>query len=680
MIIKFALKNIRHTIDHLPIFLLSVSFSIMVAFSFFMISMNERVQKDLINQLSDNIWGQAMSSLISIHYFIIFFIFLFILYANNFFMRQRKRDISVLLLAGFSKFRIALYFMAQIFIVGLICMISGIGLGFIFTRLIYMFLLKLMSLDIPPAIGWNSEATNALILWFALALALLFLNTIYHITRTKASFIVNEESRFKKIKEHLWLQIVLGLTSLSVLIFELIWWAFYLPANTRSDYYMADQADFGFVGLCASVIACYGLFKWTIPGVINLIKKMRLQNDVQLIWLNNLKRSMLQNSFVLTIITVTSIIALAIFSALSYAYPYRQREVQLNSPTQLSLTKRMVPEVKKVTERYDVGLNELGQTEVKVFVGKDGAESQAVSFIKLTDYNSFVERIFGKSSLSLAEGQAIYLLDVDNDAATGTALENIRTFLRHNTVVGGVKQLDPRGSSKFFPMGRYMYFSDALVVRDDYFAKIVGEYDYTILGFNLSGKLSPKFKRAMALLEQSNKLSTVSYLTKNKAGKYLVAKNYSDNFLSSKLEMNYQDQDNDRFKQLIGLAVFVLLFLGLLLILASGNLLLLKLQDTTFDNIHDFRIYHRLGGTRKELKKILRHQTSFFLFAPVVLAIIANLAFLPVMVGEFQVFNYTWPIVVFVVYGLLNGLFYYVAYRNFDTLIYTSVIDRKGES
>ena len=61
------------------------------------------------------------------------------------------------------------------------------------------------------------------------------------------------------------------------------------------------------------------------------------------------------------------------------------------------------------------------------------------------------------------------------------------------------------------------------------------------------------------------------------------------------------------------------------------------------------------------------------------MAVIANLAFLPVMTGEFKVAGYGWPIVVYIIYITLNSLFYYIAYRNFDTLIYKSVIEKKGD-
>ncbi|WP_252897861.1 hypothetical protein [Amylolactobacillus amylophilus] len=49
------------------------------------------------------------------------------------------------------------------------------------------------------------------------------------------------------------------------------------------------------------------------------------------------------------------------------------------------------------------------------------------------------------------------------------------------------------------------------------------------------------------------------------------------------------------------------------------------------------------------------------------------------MTGEFKVAGYVWPIVVYIIYITLNSLFYYIAYRNFDTLIYKSVIEKKGD-
>ena len=677
MIIKFALKNIKHTVDHLPIFLLSVSFSIMVAFSFFQISMNDRVKRELVENVGI-LGNQGLATLISIHYFIIFFIFLFVLYSNNFFMRQKRRDVSVLLLAGFSKLQIASYFMVQILVIGLICLTAGIGLGLIFSRLIYMFLLKLMALDIAPILSWDLQAVQEMAVLFALAMLILFLNIIYHITKTRVSFIVDKETRFKKPKENWLIQVPFGLFSLFVLAYELYWWLADLPFRMQHNLTTISQVPAVIASF--SIVACYGFFKWTLPLMINLVKKMRLQNDVQLIWLNNLKQSLLQNSFVLTIITLASIVALAIFSALSYAYPYRQQQIQRDSPTQLSITAAKLPAVEKIASRNDVKLSKRGETKVKVLVDQNGGEYSAWSFIQFSSYNQFIGQMFHKLPVHLEPNETIFLSDTGEDNSPAAGRANASEFLLRAQIATGTPELKITDQSKYFPMGRYMYFSNTLVVTDGLFAQITPQYEYRVLGFSLEGELTTKFKRAMAQLSKTGERDPVVYLGLNQAGKVQVDTSYDmEHYIASKQEFNFLEQENDRFKQLIGLAVFVLLFLGLLLVLASGNLLLLKLQDSTFDNLHDFRIYRRLGGTRRELKRILLRQTSIFFFAPVFMAVIANLAFLPVMTGKFKVAGYGWPIVVYIIYITLNSLFYYIAYRNFDTLIYKSVIEKKGD-
>lgn len=675
MFTKLALKNLRQILSRMPIFLMSVAFAIMVDFSFFVIGTDDSLASKINSQFTVTSVGIS-DTLLSMHGFIIFFLVLFLLYSNNFFMKKRKRDISVLLLQGFSKLQISLYFMVQEFLMGLVLLVLGLFLGTIFVRLIYMFFLKIVGLQFTLAVGVSlSDFTHYFLIFIGL-MFFMFLNTIYHVSKTQPNFRDDANRRLVVSSPKKFFKHCFGILSVIILVIDFYIIIFELPQQSMSN-------DLSVIGLLLIVFGgpfgVLGLFRWVFPDFVDLFKKIHFVSDNQLIWLSNAKNSFHQSSFILTLISVISILALFIFMVLSYAYPYRQEEVKIDSPTALSVNSNYQKEFDDIVTKSKIQLTPLVLVNVKSVNYGDRGQS----FIDVDSYNASWQTAAVKvPKVTLKQNQALFLGENQHNSQ---AYRQAKKDLTKGNLDNNVPVLSLKDTSPYFPLGRVMYIGGCFVVSKKVFNQIKADYSYAIQNYDFKNgggasgtSLNKKFDQ---LVEDRVIAGTNTLYFSASNGEIIVSKNSADNQIGMMQVINYAGPSNLVFKQSIGLIAFILVFLGILLILSSGNLLLLRVQGVLYDNLPDFKTYRKLGATKAEILLILRNQTLVFYFAPMTVAILTVWSFMPLM-NSLGIFESNNSILLFggvmVGYVLLNLIFYFVAYRDFSHLIYSSVFERRS--
>ena len=86
---KIAFKNLKRNFSFYSLYLVSVSFVLMVYFCFTSFSMNEIIME----KISSDGRVEMMSSVVAI--FIIAFVVFYMFYSNNFFMRRRIKELGI---------------------------------------------------------------------------------------------------------------------------------------------------------------------------------------------------------------------------------------------------------------------------------------------------------------------------------------------------------------------------------------------------------------------------------------------------------------------------------------------------------------------------------------------------------------------------------------------------------
>lgn len=92
-----ALKNLKRNFSFYSLYLVSVSFVLMVYFCFTSFSMNEIIMA----KISSDGRVEMMCSVVAV--FIMAFVVFYMFYSNNFFMRRRMKELGIYALLGYRK-------------------------------------------------------------------------------------------------------------------------------------------------------------------------------------------------------------------------------------------------------------------------------------------------------------------------------------------------------------------------------------------------------------------------------------------------------------------------------------------------------------------------------------------------------------------------------------------------
>ena len=92
-----ALKNLKRNFSFYSLYLVSVSFVLMIYFCFTSFSMNEIIME----KISSDGRVEMMCSVVAV--FIMAFVVFYMFYSNNFFMRRRMKELGIYALLGYRK-------------------------------------------------------------------------------------------------------------------------------------------------------------------------------------------------------------------------------------------------------------------------------------------------------------------------------------------------------------------------------------------------------------------------------------------------------------------------------------------------------------------------------------------------------------------------------------------------
>lgn len=72
-----------------------------------------------------------------------------IIYANQFLLKRRKKELGIYMILGMKKGRISRIFVGETLCVGAISLVTGLLLGFVFSQGISIIALKLFAISLP---------------------------------------------------------------------------------------------------------------------------------------------------------------------------------------------------------------------------------------------------------------------------------------------------------------------------------------------------------------------------------------------------------------------------------------------------------------------------------------------------------------------------------------------------
>lgn len=173
---KLICRNVQKNLQDYIIYFLTLTISVSMFYAFNSIRTQPALKDlDATKQLLSEQLGILLSALSVIVAIVLAF---FILYANQFLLKRRKKELGIYMLLGMEKGKISRIFAGETLCVGIVSLLSGLILGLLLSQGLSMFSLRLFAIDMSSfQFVFSMSALKKTIGCFALIfLIVMFLN------------------------------------------------------------------------------------------------------------------------------------------------------------------------------------------------------------------------------------------------------------------------------------------------------------------------------------------------------------------------------------------------------------------------------------------------------------------------------------------------------------------------
>jgi putative ABC transport system permease protein len=290
---------------------------VVIQFTFSSLIFNEDILAALENEKNFQL-GLIAASIV-----VFLFIIFFILYANTFFMNQRKKEFGMYLLYGMSERQIAFMVFIETLILGSISLIIGILAGGLLSKLSGMLLMNLMQYDEMISFTFPLEAIGSTIVLFMILIGIISVQSYFSVRHIRLVELFHSGASLEKLKPTSKLLALLSILLLGV--------AFLLISRDGTSILWEDYRTASSIAMTIGIVGGTYLFFRQFSGwILEIMSRGRRYNEGnRVLWTSSLRFSVRGNALNLTSISLFSaaIIILTGFVAINYA-------VQIDGSTQ----------------------------------------------------------------------------------------------------------------------------------------------------------------------------------------------------------------------------------------------------------------------------------------------------------------------------------------------------------
>ncbi|WP_028775443.1 FtsX-like permease family protein [Shimazuella kribbensis] len=625
-------KNMKGNIQNYLLYFLSLIISVVIFYTF--VSLQDTTE---IQERAES-FEIIHSIIIQASIILVLFVGIFIWYSNSFFTKRRKKEVGLYALLGIRKKTIGRMLFYENLILGFIALLIGILLGALFSRLFAMILLKL--LDSPMDVGFHISV-DAIVytsIVFALIIILTSIQAYRLIYQFKLITLFQAEKQGEQVPKP-----SLPLAILSIIMLLGSAWIVYEPLTDEA------MANLGLFSLF-TINGTYLLFRSVIVYLLKIIqnKKTYYYKGINLIGTAQILHRIKGNTLTLTIISLLSAAALTAFY-MGYSEYYNIKKNAMNhspfSYLHISKNKASDQQIKQMIQqdRQHPTLSQVDIPVIQVNGNISGlgyipygysANKTPVRILSSHTYNQITKALNRKGTLHLAGNQAAMIRP--NSDQTDSE------YVGHKITVQGDQTLT------FVRL-----FEDRVINwSDPDFYIMVSEERFK----ELAKLTKPFLYKAYRVTNQENAKVTSNQLLQ------LAAK---QNITMSTFYLDYRKN-----LEAAGLDLFLLGFLGIIFVVATGSIIYFKqLMEAHLDQ-ERYRMIRKIGASKKEITTTIAKQTLFVYLLPLVIGILHSTLIFTIIYPMGEVFTVT-ILVSILVYGVIYFLYYLLSVYSYNKIVNT---------
>ncbi|GKU77398.1 ABC transporter permease [Paenibacillus sp. L3-i20] len=598
-LLDLTIRNVKRNFRLYTIYLISMIIGVIIQFTFSSLMFNEDLTNALQNRKNFQT-GVAVASVV-----IFLFIVFFILYANSFFMRQRKKEFGMYLLYGLSEKQITRMVFYETLFISILSLVTGVLLGGLLSKLFGMLLMKLMQYNQPISLNFPIEAIAFTTGVFFLLAIVISIQSYLTVSRVQLTELFHAKQKMEKPIR----------TSGLIAIFSLLLlgMAYVLISSGKETAVWQDYSKISIVAIAIGIIAgTYLFFRQFVGWLLQMISRRKTYHEGNtVLWTSSLRFQIQGNTLNLTFISLFSAAIMLMICFFTINYKVQFAAVERNLPNDLafhsldSATNHKIDELIKGS-KHDIrfhlkheGIVASPTTDMNVAFDNPEYYTPDVLLVSERTYNELIALRGHDQSVKLQGNEAVALAQ-GSDLATTYAMGEQPDFM---------VKADTETSFK-----------------------LVEKKDYAYLGWASDPILSMVIKPAVLVISNETYESMQVQASKKTFEIYGIKNAENAEELSLQLhaivtqtpDAYYSSFSDVYSKQIEGssLMLFASGFLALIAIFALASVIYFKQLREATDERMQYAILRKIGVDNREMKSVIRKQLLFVFFPPLVLGVL----------------------------------------------------------
>ncbi len=652
--IKLAFKNVGKSIRDYAIYFLTLALGVCIFYVFN--SMDSQALLAGLSMAQGGVLEMLVTAIDATSIFVSGILAFLIVYANKFLMRRRKKELGVYLILGMPKGKVSFILAMETLVIGLFALAMGLIAGILLSQGLSVLVASMFQVKLEMfRFVFSTAALLKTLLYFGAIFLIVMLLNVVHVSRCKLVTLLNaERTNEKAYSGKLWLSVIAFIASAGCLGYA------YQQIIDNGLVLLNDQFNrailFGVIGTL--------LFFFSLSGfLLKLIKsnKALYHRGLNSFVFRQLNSKINTNFLSMTFVCLMLFFAIAVTatgSGLNYAITKTAME---NAPYDATVSFDAVGEQEAQAqmqensfeidryfkESYLFSYRETGIKYTQYLEPADfpstgtNISSRTFDAISVSQYNALM-RLQGKKEIALGQGEYAVCAAAEKTRGAGQKLLDTGAVMQV-----GQEQLKP-GKAELQTVYLETMTSNPvnliLILPDDAAAQIP-EYRTYLAGNYQSGD-----KDALDLQLDTDYEGVWPGMRIVTAGRVMMMQT-----------------------GMKAMVLFVLLYLGIIFLIAASAVLALQQLSETADNASRYALLRKLGVDDDMARGAMRRQVALYFFIPLALALVHSAVAIYVvnkMVMEFRVQNSLPSILCSA--GLLlvlYGIYYFATYQSCKGMI-----------
>ena len=537
-----------------------------------------------------------------------------VLYANSFVMKNRSKELGIYGMLGLEKRHLISMTFKELVLFGILTVGAGIGIGALFDKLIFAFLLKLMKLKVELVATFQMKVVITVLVVFGLIfLGLMFLNAL-RIARINALQLSREKASGEKKGRFLPLQTILGSISLGI--------GYYLSLTVKDP--LTALTTF-FLAVLLVIFGTYLLFNAGITVLLQILKKNKkyYYQPNNLISVSNLIFRMKKNAVGLATIAILSTMVLVTMSAATSIFNASESFKKVMNPHDFGITGQNVEKEdldkllsqfasdkgysvkeKEVLRYSNFGIANQEGTKLTIFEkGQNRVQPKTVFMV--FDQKDYENMTGQKLSLS---GNEVGLF-AKNDGLKGQkalTLNNHQFSVKEEFNTDFIVNHVPNQFNIFTTDYNYLVVPNLQAFLDQFPDSAIYNQLYGGMNVNISEE------EQLKVADEYEKYLNQFNAQLNTEGSYVYGSNLAD--------------ASAQMSALFGGVFFIGIFLSIIFMVGTVLVIYYKQISEGYEDRERFIILQKVGLDQKQIKQTINKQVLTVFFLPLLFAFI-HLAF-----------------------------------------------------